>query len=237
GTEMTWQEYRSHVDLLDESFVFRGQQKRDRLRTTFHRSGRANLFRFLHNDLPFLHRQMSSRTTHIFQLSDPDQFGAFCWLAQHHGYPTPLLDWTYSPFVAAYFAYRRVSNKDIVKEPEGTVRIFKFNRRAWSQDNFVIPRLTTGRRHFSFMDFLPIENERARPQQAVSSVTNMDDIEWFVSHMEKHHRRKYLEAIDLPLSERPAVMRDLARMGITAAALFPGLDGICEEVRERHFSI
>jgi hypothetical protein len=31
-------------------------------------------------------------------------------------------------------------------------------------------------------------------------------------------------------------MRELALMGITAGALFPGLDGSCEELRERLFS-
>jgi hypothetical protein len=30
-------------------------------------------------------------------------------------------------------------------------------------------------------------------------------------------------------------MHDLSAMGITAGALFPGLDGACEELRERFF--
>jgi len=30
-------------------------------------------------------------------------------------------------------------------------------------------------------------------------------------------------------------MRDLAFMGITAGSMFPGIDGVCEELREKNF--
>jgi hypothetical protein len=46
--------------------------------------------------------------------------------------------------------------------------------------------------------------------------------------------RKYLSAIDLPVSERKQVVQELGYMGITAGSLFPGLDGACEELRERY---
>jgi hypothetical protein len=45
------------------------------------------------------------------------------------------------------------------------------------------------------------------------------------------------QAIDLPVSERSIVARDLAMMGITAGSLLPGLDGACEQLKERFFPV
>jgi hypothetical protein len=49
--------------------------------------------------------------------------------------------------------------------------------------------------------------------------------------------KTYLRVIDLPVGERMLVMNELAYMGITAGSLFPGLDGACEELRERFFAL
>ena len=45
----------------------------------------------------------------------------------------------------------------------------------------------------------------------------------------------FIEAIDIPANEREAVMQDLRYMGITAGSMFPGIDGVCEELLERNF--
>jgi hypothetical protein len=72
------------------------------------------------------------------------------------------------------------------------------------------------------------------PQQAVSSATNVDDIESYIKSKETGGK-SYLQMIDLPVKERDLALRELSVMGITAGSLFPGLDGACEELRERFF--
>jgi len=94
-----------------------------------------------------------------------------------------------------------------------------------------------GGRHVSVIEFVAVENERLIPQQGVSTITNIDDIETYVRTKERESKKTYLTAFDLPLHERNKAMSELSYMGITAGALFPGLDGACEELRERNFDL
>jgi hypothetical protein len=192
--------------------------------------------RFLLEDIPTLYRHLSARTRHVFDLENPLQNAAFLNLVQHHGYPTPLLDWTYSPFVAAYFAYHRIRSSEAGNGSERKVRIFVFDKKQWCMDMQQILNVSARWEHFSIIEPIAIGNERLIPQQALSSFTTVDDIESYIWSKE-NGGRSYLQVIDLPLRERDRVIRELRLMGITAASLFPGLDGMCEELKERFFSL
>lgn len=234
-----WKKFKEFVaELSPRQFLFRGQNKPWRLRTSFHRAGRADINRFVNEDIQGLLKHISARTRHVFNLDLPNENGAFFNLVQHHGYPTPLMDWTYSPFVAAFFAYRGININHIENDEDSSncVRIYMFDQAAWKSDWEQILMLSTNALHLSIGEFLAIENERMIPQQAVSTITNIDDIETYV--INKHpDKKEYLRAIDLPIHERPQVYRELSLMGITAGSLFPGLDGACEELKERNFEI
>jgi hypothetical protein len=230
-----WREYQDYVaELETKKYLFRGQNEPWRLRTSFHRAERANISRFLFEDIPELHRSLSSRTKHLFNLGIAQENGGFYNLIQHHGYPTPILDWTYSPYVAAFFAYRGMSNEEAEARPTKPVRILVFDQAQWKLDWNQLLFLAPATSHFSVAEFIAIENERMIPQQAASTVTNIDDIEDYIRARETAGK-SYLWAIDLPAGERRKIVTELGYMGITAGSLFPGLDGMCEALKERNF--
>lgn len=231
-----WEGFRKAINQMEgRRFLFRGQNKPWRLRTSFHRADRFDINRFIVKDIVMLHKHLSARTKHVFNLAIPNENGAFFNLVQHHGYPTPLLDWTYSPYVAAFFAYRGISNEQAVKSnTNDRVRIIAFDQELWQKDFNQLQQLLPVGPHVSVSEFIAVENERMIPQQAASTITNIDDIESYISS-KQILGKQYLFAIDLPVRERREVVQELEYMGITAGSLFPGLDGACEELRERNF--
>ena len=232
----TWDKFKRFVENLPHRhFLFRGQNTTKRLRTSFHRRGRAHIDRFISEDVPALYRHLSARTRHVFNLDNNNEYGAFFNLIQHHGYPTPLSDWTYSPYVAAFFAYRNVKPAD--PKQDGKVRVLVFDAPAWNAHWTPSPYLMVPPLNFSVLEFVAIGNERRIPQQAASTLPNIDDIEAYIQEKERVTGGRYLTAVDLPTENRTRIMRELSTMGITAGSLFPGLDGACEELKERFFDL
>lgn len=233
GELVSWDEFKSELSKASKhNFLFRGQKKPWKLRTSFHRRGRSRVSDFWSKDVRQLHQRLSAITPHYFNLSDPQQNGSFFNLLQHHGYPTPLLDWTYSPYVAAFFAFR---DWPINHDGPESVRIYFFDNESWQRDYTQIGNLDPPVPHFSVMEFVAIDNPRLAPQQSVTTVTNVVDIEQYVLGCEKSMGKRYLRALEIPASEREIAMGELRFMGITAGSMFPSIEGVCEELRECNF--
>ena len=231
----SWDDFKTHVNGLPERrYIFRGHARSHwKLRSSFYRTGRANLERYLIEDVSQLQKQISGLTKHIYDLNNPLHYGAFANLVQHHGYPTPLLDWTWSPYIAAFFCYRNIL-KTATPTADEKVRIYQFDVAAWNQ----LPqfnKLFPIQPHLSVLDAVAFDNSRVIPQQGISTVSNVDDLETYIAEVEGARARSYLSVLDLSAVQRNTVMKELALMGITAASMFPGLDGACEALRERNF--
>jgi hypothetical protein len=226
---LSWDEFKAMAGRATREsglFIYRGQLKRWPIRTSFHRAGRFDLHRFSVEDISRLESAVTSVIDTTFQLSDNRHLGALLGIAQHHGFPTPLLDWTKSPYVAAYFACREAL-QDAASEPT----IFRFDRNAWLSRNAPATDIGQPLPSLGFIEALPLRNARLLPQQSVLVYCNVDDFERFVSHKEGSDKATYLTGYTL--TDPPgAVLRDLRMMGVYAASLFPGLDGMCRGVFE-----
>lgn len=231
---LRWTDFHEYVheQFSGRAYVFRGQPKNYRLRTSFHRSKRANISRYFRENIPSLQRYVSAIHPDFSSIDKEDVLLALLTLLQHHGYPTPILDWTLSPYVAAYFAFFYAKNSDI-----DMVRILAFDRKGYSHDFPQYNNITDMNLHVSFLDTPALHNPRCIPQQSVSCISTIDDIEKYIEIQESTYNKRYLSAFSLPIEDAPQTLSDLNMMGINHATLFPGLDGICSYMKYAHFGL
>ena len=241
----SWSEFQEWISKRrknDSRFIYRGHDSNlYRLDTTFHREGRRNIYRYRTEDIPELYRNLAPILTHQFNLNDPIDYLAFLFFARHHGFPTPLIDWTESHYVASFFAFFSGENRT---NPPDSVRILEFdldNFESAFDEELNLTHLLEPTPILKIVDAVPFANPRAHPQQSKVMFSNVANVEHFVSELEKHALRAnetyvILNKIDLKYSIREEAINYLRYIGITPATMFPGFDGVCKALKQKFFN-
>jgi FRG domain-containing protein len=145
-------------------------------------------------------------------------------LGQHYGLATPLLDWTTSPFVAAYFAFAPEDNDGA--DQRALYALFK--RTVEEKSSTVMNEWKDQGRPpiVEFIEPLSDENNRLVSQGAL--FTRAPDgvlLEQWIAYMFPEDEKSHLMKIVMPSKDRVLALRSLNRMNINHLSLFPDLEG------------
>jgi len=249
-----WETFEKEIKELRAKYgrelLFRGQANSDwPLTTTLERAGAKHmLFReyyelicagmrpevraFARVDVPTYDPRWSAehflRADLLYEIGDVLPVDIYRYMAylRHFGFPSPLLDWSRSPFVAAFFAFRDYASGDI--SPKRS--IFAYCEKPLSMKGGTLgqprirpmgPYIETHERHF-----------RQRCSYTICGSFD-ENYGWrFDSHQavfdREHPEQDRLWRFDFPASERTKVLEVLSDYNLNAFSLFGSEETLLE---------
>jgi len=248
-----WDDAKSNLKKYCTDWTFRGQRNYNwNLTTTIERLRKS----IPSDEAEQITLTEFSRRIHLYydrlKLTTDDTFEILA-LMQHHGAPTRLLDWTYSAYIASYFAFeepnsesdkiavwamdnkwlREKTNQRIAEnssDPKLKYHdLFYANSNIWNREDF-----NWIMRNNRFTLVAPLEpyycNERMTIQQGLFlvpanlKVSFMQNLESYISEGIADHFMKFVISNNVRID----ALADLYDMNINRTSLFPGIDAFAQ---------
>jgi hypothetical protein len=155
-------------------------------------------------------------------------------LGQHFGLATPLLDWTRSPFAAAYFAFEELATDHTLNRV-----VYALDQRAVIRKNEELEKIrkneelgdgaSVGGGRLPTVEFIePLSDDNQRLVSQGGCFTRAPvgvPIEIWISRAFEASTQAILWRIEIPDADRSICLRALNRMNINHLSLFPDLIG------------
>ena len=230
-------------------FLFRGQANSSwHLKTTLERYIGEEEYNLLdyYRTTRKIKSQIETFTDRHWEIPSPEQYNEWldkedCLLSglpgydfmiylRHHGFPSPLFDWTRSPYIASYFAFQSADEKGehvsiyVLLENTG-----KGTSYCWDSPNILSrwPHVRSHPRHFI--------------QQSDYTICAIlrDDQYYYVPHertgINSRREQNLLWKFNIPVTHRLKVLKHLDTMNINGFSLFSSEESLMETAALREF--
>ena len=252
----SWEKFKNLAEHSILEWVFRGQSNSKwEIRSSLERSGIMTNFDYA--EINMLDDFKRASNHYLRETQIPETLIDWLALLQHYGAPTRMIDFTKSPYVAAYFAFENIENDsesvaiwiaNKIHFYQGSInylkntKIKKIKGNRYSILDSTFSEIFHTSREGNLDLIIPLEsytmNERYYLQQSVF-LSPCNPYKPFIEQLGFLNgvENESLIKVILPKSERNKALRDLERMNITRASLFPGLEGFAKSLHLKFSTI